>query len=1146
MCDNFESLKVHHLYLDRRSKVSGPEIFKNKNEIIDIPLPFSHENDIVLGKGMHFLFELPDEYNLKSESKGKLLPAPNIWRITIKSDIRNEDWIVISDYILEDGTATPFIHEKKIIQIGKKLKYETLKSLKAEYNKINLTSIGWGTLSFNSFYPNCKDVFGFHDENIIEDENVHYDIQGWYYEGNSILGIENIISSKSVVSTQFSIGTIIGNQVNESIQFDISIGNSLSEAFTALCLKNDHFDVNKIIEEEQFEAALNYSDLYDQKLDIISRLRHYQHEKQFIRKSNFTKWVINQNERQFEDIKINKFQNELDTSQTKLEEKLNELAQIQYDYLISKNKYRLKDLMQEINILESKINYLKNKIIKRGNYLKSKFKGSSIDHITDVEFNISKSPCCLIKLDKNNNLFDSIHKIEWEAEFIPHDTDNINQLYELNEQYTDLIIKNNSDKIYHQYGERKKFYGNSLLTDTIQLFVDSIDTQDQVIEPFLQKLIGYKDQAEGEIYEFHLEDFNQIVNGYKHTIAPFVNIFSDEELNSSARIIEKYRDQFYVYIKNEFAMSNILRNGAFRINRLCLIDRFGIQNEIKPEHIYTPPKQSIEYLPKWIEMSPRILNPLGLRVDFRKYESEFEDETPVLGWIIPVYINQHIEFFDADGYHIGFIDEKSNWCHSPFDLDNSKELKNINKDLLEIVNWFKSSCNKNNDFKENFIKEIQYTFEHIKPESYQDPSLMETIATTPIAITRTTIDLLKIGQLNTAFEEQEIPILLGDLNQYNDGLIGYWHIDDENIESTFFINNEHFGEIDTAIISYIQTIYKGISESSEDALDILKTEVKNKENDQFINLLINDDTNIDVFKKYIDNLNSIQDIRINDVKSFVKYELIENIARFEKEFRIDKKDLKNLFEELKDKYLGNETGDVFNKHILYKQYFKKAEYFIQQLKEIGVLKSSILSNDQPLKFKFQDDKSKLILSNNSGNSNSLELFTLLAPKSKLFVKTGFIPEQSISIPYNSIKEALNRIELTLLTSPIITPKEQLEISLLTDERYKWSWVNLEKNNGRHIKRITQDLALNLALLNEDAINGLKMYLKEDTFFPDQPEIRYFNMEKWEELSLNEAALKILSENKEAFLKIDPFNTRNAFIPQLVLKEGWLSIKSTNN
>lgn len=1169
------AFEIKSIYLHKSTKVSGPEIFKNNTGFIDMRLPFSHQNDIFLDKGMHLLFELPEQFKMKSEGKGEMAFAPNIWKINIKSEKRDEDWIVISDYILEeDILGTPFIHERKLIQIGKKIKYEELENLDGVYNKIGLTSIGWGTLSFDNYYPNCKDVFGFHDLNIIEKETIEYSIKGWYLKESTFNKVSSLVNNNNDCLVSGTLTVKMEDEIKQqykSPSFNLSIGNSLEEAFTSLCLQNDQFNVKKIIEEEQFEAALNYSDIYDQKLDIISRLRHYQHDKQFLRKTSFTKWVINQSERQFENVDLNISQRKLDVLEVNLDEKLNKLAQIQYDYLKNKINDNIGNLIQEIKALEAEINKQRNEIIEKVNYITSKNidsdvdKINHVDQISDVEFNISKNPCCLIEIDKENeNSLGEVHKVEWEAEFIPHDTDNIDEIYELNEQYTDLIIKNNSDKIYNQFGERKKFYGNSYLTDTVRLLVDTIDKniEEEYFKNLSDKIKSnfnkYKNKGteqnedrDKKLYEFHLEDFNQIVNGYKHTIAPFVSIFKDKELNSSAQIIEKYKDKLYVFTENEYVNANKLRNSAFRINRLRFINQFGIQREISPKYIYTPPKQSVEYLPKWIEMSPRILNPLGLKLDFKKYESEFEDGTPVLGWIIPVYINQHIEFFDADGYHIGFLDENSEWRHSPFDLDNSKELTNLNKDLIKIIDWFKSSCEKNSDFKENFIKEVQYTFEHIKPESYQDPSLIETIATTPIAITRTSIELLTIGQFN--IETQKIPLLLGDLNQYNDGLIGYWHINDDEIKKeTFFINNERFEKIDTNIITYIQTIYDSISKNKENALKILKDEVVNKDN--FLKLLVRIDKKSDIeenikqFKDYIAKLNSIQDIRINKIKSFLKYEIIENIARFEKEFRYDKEDkkgIKDILDVLKDKYLGNGKIGVLNKHHLYKQYFKKAEYFIKQLKEIDVIIPSTLHNNFPLQFKLNDVDSELALENNS----SLELYTLLAPKSKLFVKTGLIPEKSISIPYNSIKNALNRIELTLLTAPIITPKEQMEISLLTDERYKWSWVNLENNedkSSKQIKRITQDLALNMSKLNENEIKGMERYLQKDTFFPDQPEIRYFNMEKWEELSLDEAALKILNDKKKAILKIDPFNTKNASIPQLVLKEGWLSIKSTNN
>ncbi|WP_435525614.1 hypothetical protein [Chryseobacterium indoltheticum] len=110
--------------------------------------------------------------------------------------------------------------------------------------------------------------------------------------------------------------------------------------------------------------------------------------------------------------------------------------------------------------------------------------------------------------------------------------------------------------------------------------------------------------------------------------------------------------------------------------------------------------------------------------------------------------------------------------------------------------------------------------EHISPEDYANPSLLETISSVPIAITLVNINLFTKGEslydinysenisINTydnqrKYDKVKIPMSIGDLNQYNDGVLAYWHYNlkqeeekpDEKLglkylESKIYFNND--------------------------------------------------------------------------------------------------------------------------------------------------------------------------------------------------------------------------------------------------------------------------------------------------------------------------------------------------------------------
>src|SRR5690606_20502077 len=188
-----------------------------------------------------------------------------------------------------------------------------------------------------------------------------------------------------------------------------------------------------------------------------------------------------------------------------------------------------------------------------------------------------------------------------------------------------------------------------------------------------------------------------------------------------------------------------------------------------------------------------------------------------------------------------------------------------------------------------------------------------------------------------------------------------------------------------------------------------------------------------------------------------------------------------------------------------------------------------------------------------------------------FVKSGILPIKELKLPYDKIKNALRQIELTLLTAPILTPKDQLQLSLLKDKRYEWSWLEVSKaEKGKALsaenlpvkERITQNRALNLDRLPDATLKSKlleSVFLYRAPFYPKE-EIYFLNEEKIDEFEqlLAQAresnqggiepstleAYQLLMSQRHAFLQIEDFNVSNADIPGLMLREGWLSIKST--
>jgi hypothetical protein len=74
------------------------------------------------------------------------------------------------------------------------------------------------------------------------------------------------------------------------------------------------------------------------------------------------------------------------------------------------------------------------------------------------------------------------------------------------------------------------------------------------------------------------------------------------------------------------------------------------------------------------------------------------------------------------------------------------------------------------------------------------------------------------------------------------------------------------------------------------------------------------------------------------------------------------------------------------------------------------------------------------------NEKSVFLTLLVDPRAPVHATTGILPTKGIEIPPVFYRDALAKMSVTFLTSPILTSAVQLTIPLPTEPGYAWSWV----------------------------------------------------------------------------------------------------------
>ncbi|MCO6358760.1 hypothetical protein [Roseivirga pacifica] len=203
--------------------------------------PFQNKN-FTMGAGVHLHWVLPRAFRTypttqdSSGAKKDPYPAPNRW--LIKNTQTGNEWVVESDYMNteitaynKDAVTVPVIASELPGSDPKPQPYRYLgrqvlrknwpttepdpnaSYWSDEHGGKELTAFGYGEMAFNTFYPNCRSVFGFFDPNPGDMTNgVTYEVMGWYASGEAAdADISNDIVNKAVTELNSLINDPAGN-----------------------------------------------------------------------------------------------------------------------------------------------------------------------------------------------------------------------------------------------------------------------------------------------------------------------------------------------------------------------------------------------------------------------------------------------------------------------------------------------------------------------------------------------------------------------------------------------------------------------------------------------------------------------------------------------------------------------------------------------------------------------------------------------------------------------------------------------------------------------------------------------------------------------------------------------------------------------
>jgi hypothetical protein len=85
--------------------------------------------------------------------------------------------------------------------------------------------------------------------------------------------------------------------------------------------------------------------------------------------------------------------------------------------------------------------------------------------------------------------------------------------------------------------------------------------------------------------------------------------------------------------------------------------------------------------------------------------------------------------------------------------------------------------------------------------------------------------------------------------------------------------------------------------------------------------------------------------------------------------------------------------------------------------------------------------------------NELTLTMLVDPRGVVHLTSGIFPAEVLEIPQDQYQTAMNSLEVTFLTAPILSPGNKIELPVPVESDHAWSWVTRRKNANSEIEWI---------------------------------------------------------------------------------------------
>jgi hypothetical protein len=251
---------------------------------------------------------------------------------------------------------------------------------------------------------------------------------------------------------------------------------------------------------------------------------------------------------------------------------------------------------------------------------------------------------------------------------------------------------------------------------------------------------------------------------------------------------------------------NPIRNGALRLLQLRLVDSFGQVKALDCSQVQTTEALKTLPDPSLVALPPRLVQPAQL--DFRWLAANSDDQemndhpatTPICGWLLPNNLDNSLMVYDNQGKVQGVIKatgQETDW-RGPADQPPVARNDIANAHLRRLVGYL---LDQSPDFLDHFLTALDSSLANIDPENFAQHADLALLIGRPIALVRAMLnlelqglpavhqawnnfrqDLVRTSRDTDGFLGVQFPIRVGEFQQRNDGLVGYWR---EQLDGTY-------------------------------------------------------------------------------------------------------------------------------------------------------------------------------------------------------------------------------------------------------------------------------------------------------------------------------------------------------------------------